>query len=528
MEQYSVKSYECPKCDRIFERPGHIERHLQAHNNFRFVCLVCNMRFSNSKFLNEHQSKSNHKEYEILKKSSYKASSVPVSKPTSSQKPKRPKHSFKCSKCNYCAFTYANLKRHLISHQYYFYKCCKIDCKMTFRTLKLLNEHRAETGHSGKNITQKIRNKKSVIKNEIKLEKSSSDRNPNQHKSSTEMTKPDTKQSNSSNSISIDKNQIQSSETRPIIKNFRLLIQQIEEEALKSPVKKKIKCDDKKNNETDSESSSYFSACNSEEDEHHMINLRAASISQQLKLDRKRAESLKRAEKYRAQQKVSNDLIRIRKFRGRLNFQCKKCDKSFGKIGSARIHVASHINANLKCPKCKRILPNKRFLLMHLRAHNRLKFICSIGECGMKFASIKCLKKHHVNHHRLKLSDESGTDDDDKSKGLQIMTRSMSQMSDLKKYRGENISPVSSSSSSRSNSPKATNLSTDLSISSSFLKKLSTLSISKLDSENLEATAVSTTIKVVEIKNQFKLECLMCSKKFKDSFMLWSHLLKKH
>ena len=75
-----------------------------------------------------------------------------------------------------------------------------------------------------------------------------------------------------------------------------------------------------------------------------------------------------------------------------------------------------------------------------------------------------------------------------------------------------------------------------------MLQKLSTLSLSKLDSQNLETTAVSTSIKVVEIKNseitasceasklkgQLKLECLMCSKKFKDSFMLWSHLLNKH
>ena len=77
---------------------------------------------------------------------------------------------------------------------------------------------------------------------------------------------------------------------------------------------------------------------------------------------------------------------------------------------------------------------------MHLRAHNRLKFICSIGECGMKFASIQCIKNHHVKDHGLNNSEESGTDDesdDDKSKDLRIITRSMSQISDLKKYRGE-------------------------------------------------------------------------------------------
>ena len=58
----------------------------------------------------------------------------------------------------------------------------------------------------------------------------------------------------------------------------------------------------------------------------------------------------------------------------------------------------------------------------------------------MKFASIQCIKNHHVKDHGLNNSEESGTDDesdDDKSKDLRIITRSMSQISDLKKYRGE-------------------------------------------------------------------------------------------
>ena len=310
------------------------------------------MRYSNSVYLNEHQFKANHKEYEILKKSSsHRTSSVPVSKPSRTQKPPlRPKQSFKCRKCNYCAYTYANLKRHLISHQYYFHKCRAIDCKMTFRTLKLLNEHQTETGHSEKNLTEKIKKEKSVNQNEMKS-KEKCDKNPNQHKIHIEMTKTDTKQSNSSNSVDADKNKMQSSETRPIIKNIRLLIQQIEDEALKDPKKKKkinkFECDDKNNVESGSESSSslsYFSAYNSEDDDNHLNNSRSVSNFEQLKLERRRAENLKKAEKYRAEQKASNDLIRIRKFRGRLNFQCKKCEKGFGKIGSARTHVAIHIS----------------------------------------------------------------------------------------------------------------------------------------------------------------------------------------
>lgn len=307
------------------------------------------MRYSNSIYLSEHQSKTSHKEYQILKKcyknSSVATTSVPVTKSSNYPKQSRIKQSFKCFKCNYCAYTCGNLKRHLISHQYYLHKCHAIGCKMTFRTLKLLNEHQAETRHSSKNVKEKVN---------INL-------------------KEDTKQFNSSNSTKKDKEKIQSNknctEIRPSIKKFRLLIQQIEEQALKEQKKKKInriECDDRnENNSTQqsqemneiecstdantSSSSSYFSAFDSEDDENNFalkspnekVSLR--NNSELLKEEKRRAILQKRSEKYRIEQKASNDLIRIRKFRKKINFQCKKCGKSFGKMGQVRSHVAAHI-----------------------------------------------------------------------------------------------------------------------------------------------------------------------------------------
>jgi len=79
---------------------------------------------------------------------------------------------------------------------------------------------------------------------------------------------------------------------------------------------------------------------------------------------------------------------------------------------------------------------------MHLRAHNRLKFTCSIGSCRMKFASIQCIEKHRALTHGVESSnflEESRSENEiseDKLKNWRIMTRSMSQLSELQKYRG--------------------------------------------------------------------------------------------
>lgn len=312
------------------------------------------MRYSNSVYLSEHQSKTNHKEYQILKKSiknsSVATTSVPVTKSSNYPKTSRIKQSFKCCKCNYCAYTYGNLKRHLISHQYYLHKCHVIGCKMTFRNLKLLNKHQAETGHSSKNAKEKVTVEK-VNKN----------------------SKDDTKQFNSSNSTKKDKNKIQSNknctEIRPSIKKFRLLIQQIEEQALKDPKKKKInriECDDRNKNDStqhsqemnefesstdsnSSSSSSYFSTFDSEDDENNFAlkspngNISSKNNSELLKEEKRRANLQNKLAKYRIERKASNDFIRIRKFRKKINFQCKKCGKSFGKMGQVRSHVAAHI-----------------------------------------------------------------------------------------------------------------------------------------------------------------------------------------
>lgn len=77
---------------------------------------------------------------------------------------------------------------------------------------------------------------------------------------------------------------------------------------------------------------------------------------------------------------------------------------------------------------------------MHLRAHNRLKFTCSIGSCRMKFASIQCIEKHRALSHGVKSSnflEESSSENEDcqdKLKSWRITTRSMSQLSELQKY----------------------------------------------------------------------------------------------
>jgi hypothetical protein len=58
----------------------------------------------------------------------------------------------------------------------------------------------------------------------------------------------------------------------------------------------------------------------------------------------------------------------------------------------------------------------------------------------MKFASTICIKKHLKTDHGIESSEKSDTEHevgDERAKKLIIMTRSMSQQLDLKKYRGK-------------------------------------------------------------------------------------------
>ncbi|XP_073812583.1 uncharacterized protein isoform X26 [Musca autumnalis] len=85
-------------------------------------------------------------------------------------------------------------------------------------------------------------------------------------------------------------------------------------------------------------------------------------------------------------------------------FQCEKCSKTFSSKASFEHHmVAKHVpreEFKFECPECKKKLPSRKSLLIHLREHNSSESICEI--CGHVAVSQPKLKRHiyrvHTSH----------------------------------------------------------------------------------------------------------------------------------